>query len=108
MESVAKPRCARGQNCSHIRDFPHIDEPIKVLHEDALCGRCQRAEHDGTAFPEPEHQELLRAARALLGNGIENEVEIIPTLVLAANVSQMPRLEHISDELDKEGRRSVG
>jgi hypothetical protein len=106
MGSVAKPRCARGQNCSHIRDFPHIDKPIKVLHEGALCDRCQRAEHDVTAFPEPEHQELLRAARALLDDGIENEDEIIPTLVLAANVSQMPRLEDIRDELVKAGRES--
>jgi len=106
MRSVAKPRCARGQNCSHIRDFPHIDEPPKVPHEGALCGRCQRSEHDGTAFAEPEHQELLRAARALLDNGIENEDEIISTLVLAANVSQMPRLEDIRDELVKAGRES--
>jgi hypothetical protein len=105
MVSVAKPRCARGQNCSHIRDFPDIDKPPTVAHEGALCGRCQRAEHDGTAVPEPEHQELLRAARALLDNGIENEDEIIPTLVLAANVGQMPHLEHIRDELAKAGRR---
>jgi hypothetical protein len=48
----------------------------------------------------------LRAARALLDDGIENEDEIIPTLVLAANVSQMPRLEDIRDELVKAGRES--
>src|ERR671912_185304 len=106
MGSVAKPRCARGQNCSHIRDFPHIDKPPTVAHEGALCDRCQRAEHDGTAISEPEHQELLRAARALLDNGIENEDEIIPTLVLAANVGQMSHLEHIRDELAKAGRES--
>jgi hypothetical protein len=106
MRSVAKPRCARGQNCSHIRDFPDIDKPPTVAYEGALCRRCQRAEHDGTAFPEPEHQELLRAARALLDNGIENEDEIIPTLLLAANVSQMSRLDDIRDELVKAGRES--
>ena len=48
----------------------------------------------------------MRAARALLDNGIENEDEIIPTLVLAANVGQMPHLEHIRDELAKAGRES--
>jgi hypothetical protein len=45
----------------------------------------------------------LRAARALLDNGIRNEDLIIPTLVLAANVSQIPRLEHTRDELAKAG-----
>ena len=43
MGSVAKRRCARGQNCSHIRDFPHIDIPPTVPHEGDLCDRCIRA-----------------------------------------------------------------
>jgi hypothetical protein len=104
MVSVAKPRCARGQNCSHIRDFSHIDKPPTVAHEGALCNRCRYNTND-SEVPE-EYKELFRAARALLDNRIENEDEIIPTLVLAANVGQMPHLEHIRDELAKAGRES--
>jgi hypothetical protein len=104
MVSVAKPRCARGQNCSHIRDFPHIDKPPKVAYDGALCDRCRYNTND-SEVPE-EYKELLRTAKALLDNGIENEDEIIPTLVLAANVGQMPHLEHIRDELAKAGRES--
>jgi hypothetical protein len=103
MVSVAKPRCARGHNCSHIRDFPHIDKPPKVAYDGALCDRCRYNTND-SEVPE-KYKELLRTAKAPLDNGIENEDEIIPTLVLAANVGQMPHLEHIRDELAKAGRR---
>jgi hypothetical protein len=77
-----------------------------VTREGDVCEKCQRAERDGTAPLPSEHQELFRAARVLLDNGIENEDEIIPILVLAANVGQMPRLEHIRNELAKAGRDS--
>lgn len=43
MGSVSKPRCARGQNCSHVREFPHIDIPPTVPYEGDLCGRCSQA-----------------------------------------------------------------
>ncbi len=60
MVSVAKPRCARGQNCSHIRDFPHIDKPPKVAYDGALCDRCRYNTND-SEVPE-EYKELLRTA----------------------------------------------
>ena len=46
MGSVAKPRCARGQSCYHVRKFDHIDEPSTVPREGDLCGHCQ-TEHAG-------------------------------------------------------------
>ena len=46
MGSISKPRCARGQNCYHVRVFPHIDVPPKVGHEGDLCERCTQ-EHKG-------------------------------------------------------------
>ena len=106
MGGVAKPRCARGQNCSHIRDFPHIDKPPKVPREGALCGRCRRAGHDGTALAEPGYQELLRAARTLLDNDVRDEDEIIPTLVFAGNLDGNPRLKSIWGGLTKAHRGS--
>jgi hypothetical protein len=88
-----------------------LGEPAKLstYNTAEICNECQdaarAAESELVPVP-PEHEELLRAARALLDNGIENEDEIIPTLVLAANVGQMPRLEYIRDELAKAGRDS--
>jgi hypothetical protein len=83
MVSVAKPRCARGQNCSHIRDFPHIDIPPKVAYDGALCDRCRYNTND-SEVPE-EYKELFRTAKALFDNDVGDEDEILPTLVFAGN-----------------------
>jgi hypothetical protein len=48
----------------------------------------------------------LRAARALWDNEIEDEDEIIPTLVFAANLGEAPRLERIRDGLTKAAKGS--
>jgi hypothetical protein len=80
--SVAKPRCARGPDCYHVRKLAS-EKPPTVERDGALCGKCERAE------PEPDlvleaHKGLLRAARALLKHGVADEDIIIPTLVFAA------------------------
>jgi hypothetical protein len=77
---------------------------LRATRQSDICEKCEE-ELAGGEEPLQEHKELFRAARALLDNGIENEDEIIPTLVLAANVGQMPHLEHIRDVLAKAGRR---
>ena len=84
-----------------------LEEPpkLRATRQSDICEKCEE-ELAGGEEPLQEHKELFRAARALLDNGIENEDEIIPTLVLAANVGQMPHLEHIRDELAKAGRES--
>ena len=86
MVSVAKPRCARGQNCSHIRDFPDIDKPPKVAYDGALCDRCRYNTND-SEVPE-EYKELFRTAKALFDNDVGDEDEIIPTLVLGVDVER--------------------
>ena len=104
MGSVAKRRCARGAACYQVRVL-QLEEPpkLRATRQSNICEKCEE-ELAGGEEPLQEHKELFRAARALLDNGIENELEIIPTLVLAANVGQMPHLELISDELAKAGR----
>ena len=84
-----------------------LEEPpkLRATRQSDICEKCEE-ELAGGEEPLQEHKELFRAARALLDNGIENEDEIIPTLVLAANVGQMSHLEHIRDELAKAGRES--
>ena len=106
MGRVAKRRCARGAACYQVRVL-QLEEPpkLRATRQSDICEKCEE-ELAGGEEPLQEHKELFRAARALLDNGIENEDEIIPTLVLAANVGQMPHLEHIRDELAKAGRES--
>jgi len=45
----------------------------------------------------PEHAELFRVARLLFRAGVGEESDIIPTLVFAANVTEMPHLRDISN-----------
>ena len=81
-----------------------LEEPpkLRATRQSDICEKCEE-ELAGGEEPPQEHKELFRAARVLLDNGFENEDEIVPTLVFAANVGQMPRLEHIRDELAKAG-----
>ena len=102
MGSVSKPRCARGQNCYHVREFHHIDKPPTVLREGDLCDRCRVAEAAAEREPVPvprEHEELLRAARALLYNGFKAPQDIIPTVVFAVVSTGNPHLEELKDSL---------
>jgi hypothetical protein len=101
MGSVAERLCARGAACYQVRVL-QLEEPpkLRATRQSDICEKCEE-ELAGGEEPLQEHKELFRA---LLDNGIENEHEIIPTLVLAANVGQMPHLEHIRDELAKAGR----
>jgi hypothetical protein len=78
---------------------------LRPSSTDVICDPCREAGREAEQVPS-EHEDLFRAARALFDNGIENEDEIIPTLVLAANVSQMPHLERIRDGLAKAPRGS--
>jgi hypothetical protein len=81
--SVSKPRCARGQNCSHVRDFPHIDIPPSVPHEGDLCSRCIRAGYtskDVTA-PRSKPQKLKKrcpSCRRELGDPTQCEGVVEP------------------------------
>src|SRR5215208_7093971 len=96
MGRVAKRRCARGAACYQVRVL-QLEEPpkLRATRQSDICQKCEE-ELAGGEEPLQEHKKLFRAARALLDNGIENEDEIIPTLVLAANVGQMPHLRRSS------------
>ena len=91
MTSVSKPRCARGQDCVHVRELGS-DGPPRVSHEGDFCERCllQGATLDDVPAG---HKELLRAARTLLEEGIEGEDKLVPTLVLSAVSYLVPELK---------------
>jgi hypothetical protein len=64
-----------------------------------VCEACQREEvATGVEVPS-EHAELFRFARLLFNAGIEDEDKIIPTLVFAANLSEMPHLRKLRDSV---------
>jgi hypothetical protein len=46
MCSVAKPRCARGQGCYHVREL-RSELPPTVAHESNLCEKCLKADEQG-------------------------------------------------------------
>src|SRR5215217_6205754 len=48
MGSVAKPRCARGQDCYHVREL-RSEQPPTVAQESDLCEKCQRTVEQGAA-----------------------------------------------------------
>ena len=67
MASVAKPRCARGQSCYHVRKFDHIDEPPKVRHEGDLCGKCEEELAGGykSSYAEYWKDEVIKAIQSV-------------------------------------------
>ncbi len=75
MGSVSKPRCARGQDCYHVRKFDYVDKPPKVGREGDLCERCAQ-EHNGavrtTNNPEwmDEVLEALEAVRTQVSGAV--------------------------------------
>src|SRR5215217_7093273 len=46
MGSVAKPRCARGQDCYHVREL-RSEQPPTVAHESDLCEKCRTTDEQG-------------------------------------------------------------
>jgi hypothetical protein len=84
MGSVAEARyCARGERC--VQYDPQTGNPEKLsrYNKNDICEQCRKAGRKSEQTP-AGHEELFRAARALLDNKIEEEHTIIPTLVLAA------------------------
>jgi len=84
MKSAAKPRCARGQGCYHVRKL-RSEKPSPVSREGDLCEKCSNEAAAGVEAP-LKHAELFRFARLLFNAEIEDEDQIIPTLVFAANL----------------------
>jgi hypothetical protein len=80
MRSVPKRYCRRGLNCWHVR-HGGSDGPIALgrSHTDDISDRCNYNAND-SEVPE-EYTELFRTAKALFDNDVEDEDEIIPTLV---------------------------
>ena len=74
---------------------------MRSTSQSDLCEPCQKAERHDTASPQPDHRELFQAAKAILDNKIKDEGEIIPTLVFAANLGEMPLFERIWEGLAK-------
>jgi hypothetical protein len=97
MKSVAKPRCAKGQGCYHVRKLGS-EKPSPVSHQGDLCEKCSNEAVTGVESP-LEYAELFRTARLLFDAEVEGEYRIIPTLVFAANLGEMPHLREMRDGL---------
>ena len=97
MKSVARPRCGRGQECYHVRKL-RSEKPSPVSREGDLCEKCSNEAAAGVEVP-LEYAELFRVARLLFHAGVEDENQIIPTLVFAANLGEMPHLREVKDGL---------
>jgi len=107
MGSVAEPRyCANGAQCVNYDPDAHRPGKLSRYNNEPVCEACRRDEvATGVEVP-PEHAELFRFARLLFNKGIEDEDQIIPTLVFAANLSEMPHLRKLRDSvaaLDDQG-----
>lgn len=74
------------------------EKPSPVSREGDLCGKCSQEAVTHVEAP-PEHAELFRCAQLLFNAGIEDENQIIPTLVFAANLGEMPHLREVKDGL---------
>lgn len=48
MGSLPKPRCARGQNCYHVRKL-RSEKPPTVIQEGGLCDKCRETGEQGAA-----------------------------------------------------------
>jgi len=104
MGSVAAARyCANGERCvAH----PRTGSPTKLRSSstDEICDPCQEAGRESEQTP-AGHEELFRAARALLDNKIEEERTIIPTLVLAAASDMDRKFKQQYEFIDQQYRR---
>jgi hypothetical protein len=99
MESVAKRKCANGERCYHVRGLGLSEPvPLRLGQVGKVCDKCSEEAATGLEAP-PEHAELFRFARLLFNAGIEDEDQIIPTLVFAANLGEMPHLRDLKDGL---------
>ena len=69
-----------------------------MSREGDLCEKCSNEAAAGVEVP-LEYAELFRVARLLFHAGVEDENQIIPTLVFAANLGEMPHLREVKDGL---------
>jgi hypothetical protein len=100
MDSLAEPRrCAHGARCVRYDPATHKPEKLSRYNSDPVCEACQREEAVRHEEVSPEHTELFSSARLLFRAGIEDEDQIIPTLVFAANLGEMPNLREVKDGL---------
>jgi hypothetical protein len=76
MGRVADTRyCERGEQCVRYDPQTGKSEKLSRYNTDKICNKCQEAERtaERASVPVPrEHEELLRAAKALFDNGIED------------------------------------
>jgi hypothetical protein len=100
MDSVAEPRhCANGERCVRYDPTSRRAQKLSRYNREGVCEACQREEAVRHEETPPEHAELFRFARLLFEAGVEDENRIIPTLVFAANLSEMPHLRQLRDSV---------
>src|SRR5215207_8589245 len=66
MKSVAKRRCARGQNCYHVRKL-HLSQPVVLRgsHEGSICDKCKEADRREPAKPVPREERRKHSYQVL-------------------------------------------
>jgi hypothetical protein len=100
MGSVAEPRhCANGERCVRYNPASRKAEKLSRYNRKDVCEACQSEEAVRHEEVPPEYAELFRVARLLFRAGVDDEAKIIPTLVFAANLAEMPHLRELRDSV---------
>src|SRR5215211_614222 len=98
MGSVAESRyCANGKQGIKYDPASRKAAKLSRYNRESVCESCQREEAVRPENTPPEYAELFKVARLLFRAGVGEESDIIPTLVFAANVIEMPHLRDISN-----------
>jgi hypothetical protein len=109
MGSVAEPRyCANGEQCVRYDPTSRRAQKLSRYNTESECEACLREEAVRPENTPPEHAELFRVARLLFRAGVDDEGDIIPTLVFAVNVTGRAPLRAISNITEMPHMRNIG
>jgi hypothetical protein len=109
MGSVGEPRyCANGERCIRYDSTSGRAQKLSRYNAENVCEACQREEVAKPETTPPAHAELFRVARLLFRAGVDDEGDIIPTLVFAANVTERAPLRAISNVTEMPQMRDIG
>jgi hypothetical protein len=86
-----------GERCTQ---YQMLGMPAKLSkgNPNSICFACEKADRKAGTISEtvpPEHEQLFRAGRVLLNEGIDGEDKIVPTLVFSALSHKVPDLKEM-------------
>jgi len=101
MCSVAKPRCARGQGCYHVREL-RSELPPTVAHESNLCEKCLKADEQGAdALKKQDSAAKARDYRRLESKASSDLIALKQELVLQLFMKRGPFWEAVKELRDR-------